>query len=126
MNSSGNLKTGTSISEITSFNSVSPVSRKKNACVDSVEVIDIKFCALDDLEMKMHVSPEMFTPWFVWLADRLGLFADGFPYNSLMAHNRVECSTLFVAISSTTSDGAAHRARDKYSCLAIYHKNLTN
>lgn len=51
---------------------------EKNACVDSVEVIDIKFCALDDLEMKMHVSPEMFTPWFVWLADRLGLFADGF------------------------------------------------
>ncbi len=46
----------------------------KAARVDGVEVVEIRFDTLDDLKKNMCKSPDLFTPWFVELADRLALF----------------------------------------------------
>ncbi len=46
----------------------------KTARVDGVEVVEIRFDTLDDLKNKMCESPDLFTPWFVELADQLALF----------------------------------------------------
>jgi len=44
------------------------------ACVDGVEVVDTRIYTLGDLEKNMRESPDLFTPWFLELADRVELF----------------------------------------------------
>lgn len=42
----------------------------KTARLDSTEVADCRFCAIEDLRIEMRKSPARFTPWFVEIASR--------------------------------------------------------
>ncbi len=53
----------------------------KTARVDGVEVVSVRLISLGDLEVTMRESPDLFTPWIVGLADRVGLFTGGIHRN---------------------------------------------
>lgn len=53
----------------------------KTARVDGVEGVSVRLISLGDLEVTMRESPDLFTPWIVGLADRVGLFTGGIHRN---------------------------------------------